>query len=84
MPQKVYLSDDTITNNIAFGQNPSKVNKKIKEAIKISELDKFIESLPNGAETTVGERGVRISGGQLQRIGIARAFYQEPKNFNFR
>ncbi len=80
VPQKVYLSDDTITNNIAFGQNPNKVNKKkIKEAIKISELDKFIESLPNGAETTVGERGVRISGGQLQRIGIARAFYQEPK-----
>ncbi len=80
VPQKVYLTDDTIMNNIAFGQNPSKINKdKIKDAIKISELDKFIESLPNGVETIVGERGVRISGGQLQRIGIARAFYQEPK-----
>tara|TARA_B100001093_G_scaffold502062_1_gene554520 strand:+ start:1819 stop:3576 length:1758 start_codon:yes stop_codon:yes gene_type:complete len=80
VPQKVYLTDDTIINNIAFGQNQSKINRdKIKEAIKISELDKFIENLPNGLETIVGERGVRISGGQLQRIGIARAFYQEPK-----
>ena len=65
-------------NNIAFGQNPSKINKKIKDAIKISELDKFIESLPNGVETTVGER-VRISGGQLQRIGMARAFIKSQK-----
>jgi ATP-binding cassette, subfamily B, bacterial PglK len=80
VPQKIYLTDDTIKNNIAFGKPENEINYQlIKKVLKISELDDFVENLPMGINTEVGERGVRISGGQLQRIGIARAFYSMPK-----
>ena len=51
---------------------------RIKELINTLNLDKFISNLPDGLNTFVGERGVQISGGQLQRIGIARALYNDP------
>ena len=79
VPQSIYLIDDTILSNIAFGVPPDEVNlDRINEVIKLAQLTSFIEQLPEGLNTNVGERGVKMSGGQLQRIGIARALYNNP------
>lgn len=79
VPQDVYLTDDSIVNNIAFGIEKSHIDmSKIQELIKTLNLEEFLSSLPQGINTFVGERGVQISGGQLQRIGIARALYNDP------
>lgn len=81
VPQYIYLSDDTIAANIAFGVEQKKINlKAVEKACKIANLHKFVsEELPEQYNTTIGERGVRLSGGQRQRIGIARALYHNPK-----
>ena len=80
IPQNIFLMDDTIRNNIAFGIEPSKISEKqIQEALEGAQLKGFIDSLPNGLNTQIGERGVRLSGGQRQRIGIARALYFNPE-----
>ena len=80
VPQNVYLTDDTIKENIIFGAKKNKFNEeKLSEAIKSAQLSELISSLENGLETEVGERGIRLSGGQIQRIGIARALYHNPK-----
>ena len=55
-------------------------DQRIKEALKISGLNEFVNNLPQKLNTIVGERGSRLSGGQVQRIGIARAIY---RNFSF-
>ena len=78
--QNIYLSDDTIKNNIAYGVEPSEINESsIKYAIEKSNLKFFIDNLDKGINTTVGELGNKISGGQKQRIGIARALYGRPR-----
>ena len=81
VPQHIYLSDDTIKANIAFGIDPKNIKlDMVKKAAKIANLHEFImEDLPNQYETITGERGIRLSGGQRQRIGIARALYNNPK-----
>ena len=80
VPQDVYLADDTIAANIAFGEpRESRDPERIRRAARRAHVHHFIEQeLPDGYETTVGERGVRLSGGQRQRIGIARALYRDP------
>lgn len=79
VPQNIYLTDDSIVNNIAFGESKKNINyNNLKDAISNAQLSDFIENLENGLNTIVGERGVRISGGQLQRVGIARALYRNP------
>ncbi|MBF0570624.1 MAG: ABC transporter ATP-binding protein [Candidatus Omnitrophica bacterium] len=80
IPQAIYLCDDSIKTNIAFGVNPADIDEeKVRQALRLAQLDEFINCLPDGLETTVGERGIRLSGGQRQRIGIARALYNNPQ-----
>ncbi len=80
IPQSIYLADDSIRNNVAFGIEASEIDEeKVWAALKEAQLDEFVKSLPNGLDTEVGERGARLSGGQKQRIGIARALYDDPE-----
>lgn len=78
--QYIYLADDTITRNIAFGVPDEEIDmESVIRAAEIANIHDFIENnMKDGYETVVGERGVRISGGQRQRIGIARALYNDP------
>ena len=80
IPQVIYLSDDTIRNNIAFGIKEVQIDEAaVQAAVEKAQLTEFINSLPHGLDTIVGDRGVRLSGGQRQRIGIARALYHDPE-----
>ena len=81
--QETIVFDDTIAKNISqynFNSLEGKaLERRIKYAAKLANIDEFINSLPNGYETVVGERGVRLSGGQKQRIFIARELFRKPK-----
>lgn len=80
VPQSIFLSDTTISENIAFGINKNEIDfNRVKLAAKRASIDKDIESWPLKYDTKVGERGVRLSGGQRQRIGIARALYKNAQ-----
>ena len=79
VPQKITLFEESIKKNICFGNNENDIkNENFMEAIKLSELTNFINSLPEKFDTNVGHDGSIVSGGQLQRIGIARALYLKP------
>ena len=79
VPQSIFLTDDTLRRNVAFGLPKDKIDDDaVRSAIRSAQLEEFVASLPEGMETVVGERGVRLSGGQRQRIGIARALYNNP------
>ena len=80
VPQAIFLSDTTLTENIAFGVPNTQVDHELVHfAAQRAQIASHIESLPEGYQTLVGERGIRLSGGQRQRIGIARALYKQAK-----
>ncbi len=80
IPQSIYLIDESIRDNIAFGIDADQIDdQRIWEVLEEAQLKSFVEELPDGLETTIGDRGVRISGGQRQRLGIARALYHNPE-----
>ena len=76
--QETTLFDDTILNNIKYA-NLNATDEEIKEAAKLSFSDEFIEMLPNKYNTMIGENGIRLSGGEKQRLSIARAFLKNSK-----
>jgi ABC-type multidrug transport system fused ATPase/permease subunit len=80
IPQSIFMLDDTIRKNVAFGIPDDEIDdERVWEALKEAQLDEFVKTLPDGIETGIGERGLQISGGQRQRIGIARALYDDPE-----
>lgn len=80
VPQDVAISAGTIRENVALGYPLSEATDElVLEALKIANLDKFVSELPEGVDSQVGERGTRISGGQRQRLGIARAMFTRPQ-----
>ena len=77
--QSIFLLDSSIKENIAFGVKKENVNKDlVHKALEDAQIKDFIFTLKDGIETEVGERGLRLSGGQIQRIGIARELYRKP------
>jgi len=79
VPQQVFILDDTVSANIAFGiEGKERDEDRIWEVLKIAQMDDYIHSLPETIETVLGERGTRLSVGQCQRLGIARALYRDP------
>jgi ABC-type multidrug transport system fused ATPase/permease subunit len=80
VPQEVVISNGTVRENIGIGYPLEVVTDElVKSAIKIANLTNFIDELPQGLETQMGERGTNISGGQRQRLGIARAMFTKPQ-----
>lgn len=75
--QDIFLFNDTIKNNLTIGG--SFTDEQIKEALKVSYAEEFVNDLPEGLDTIVGDRGTRLSGGQQQRVTIARAFLQNKE-----
>jgi ATP-binding cassette, subfamily B, bacterial PglK len=77
--QNIFLTDDTLRNNIAFGTDAPEIDEdRLTRAVERAQLADFVAKLPDGLDTLVGERGVRLSGGQRQRVAVARALYREP------
>ncbi|NDE60031.1 MAG: ATP-binding cassette domain-containing protein, partial [Acidimicrobiia bacterium] len=80
VPQSIYLTDDSLLKNVAFGLHSRDIDEAaVRRSIEAAQLTEFVGTLPDGLNTIVGERGVRLSGGQRQRIGIARALYNNPR-----
>ena len=79
VPQDVVIASGTIRENVALGYPPEvATDELVMSALKVAHLDKFVSELPHGIDTQVGERGAKISGGQRQRLGIARAMFTRP------
>lgn len=79
VPQQVYLVDDTVRRNVAFGVVDETIeDDRVWAVLEHARIADFVREQPGGLDAIVGENGVRISGGQRQRLGIARALYHEP------
>ncbi len=78
VPQDTVLFNDTLFYNIAYGRKGAS-REEVIEAARLAQLDAFISALPDGYDTTVGERGLKLSGGEKQRVAIARVILKRPK-----
>jgi ATP-binding cassette subfamily C protein len=80
VPQMLFLQDDTLRRNVAFGLDDDEIdNDQVLLAVHRAQLDVLLSELPDGLDTVLGERGARLSGGQRQRVVIARALYHQPE-----
>lgn len=80
IPQSINMLDNTIRANVAFGVPREKVDEsRVWEVLEEAQMKNFVEGLSEGLDTEIGERGIRMSGGQRQRLGIARALYHNPE-----
>ena len=80
VPQEPFVLDDTLRRNVAFGVADAAIDeRRVKAAVRLSQLSSVVTALPRGLDTMLGERGTRLSGGQRQRVAIARALYHEPE-----
>lgn len=80
VPQKLFLSDSSFLENIAFGKSIKDIDlKKIELVSKKAQLHEFIMSLKDGYHEQIGERGIKLSGGQIQRVGLARSLYKNSE-----
>ena len=77
VPQDTVLFNDTIAYNVAYGR-PDASREEIEEAARLAHIDSFIAALPDGYDTIVGERGLKLSGGEKQRVAIARTVLKRP------
>ncbi|MEQ8355572.1 MAG: ABC transporter ATP-binding protein/permease [Kiloniellaceae bacterium] len=78
VPQDTVLFNDTIGYNILYGR-PEASQEEMKEAARLAQIDGFVAALPDGYDTTVGERGLKLSGGEKQRVAIARTILKRPR-----
>lgn len=78
VPQDTVLFNDTVAYNIAYGR-PAASAEEVREAAKLAQIHDFVETLPDGYDSTVGERGLKLSGGEKQRVAIARAILKSPQ-----
>jgi ATP-binding cassette subfamily B protein len=77
VPQDTVLFNDTILYNIRYGR-PDATDAEVEEAARLAQIDTFIRALPEGYQTMVGERGLKLSGGEKQRVAIARTILKAP------
>tara|TARA_R100000988_G_C4002466_1_gene170036 strand:- start:61 stop:1902 length:1842 start_codon:yes stop_codon:yes gene_type:complete len=79
VPQSVFIIEDSVARNVAFGEAPENIDeRRVWEVLEVVQMKDFVKSLPNGIHEFVGEDGSRFSGGQRQRLGIARVLYEQP------
>jgi len=78
VPQECVLFNDTLYNNIAFSK-PNATKQEVMKAIRFAQLDRVVKTFPNKENTIVGERGIKLSGGEKQRVSIARAILADKK-----
>ena len=80
VPQDIYLLDDTIKNNVAFGIDEKLIDEgRVIQCLKDTEMWDYVRKNPKGLNLLVGEKGIRLSGGEKQRLGLARALYTKPE-----
>ncbi len=78
IPQNIFICDATLAQNVAFGVSSEQIDAdRVREVIRLAQLEQCVRDLPNGYEERLGEHGSRLSGGQRQRLGIARALYRD-------
>jgi ATP-binding cassette subfamily C protein len=79
VPQQPFFIDDSVRSNVAFGVDDMDVDtERVWKALEVAQLRSRVEELPAGLDTIIGEAGTRLSGGELQRLALARALYREP------